>query len=132
MFVGDSLHKLDTGEVLPVAHGLLEQCLVGAAEVAVDLVGDNAVVPDTFLAGGGSAGDTPHRGRRQPGGGRGAWHTVEAANTLMSGVKAIHVDCAVGFMEVARSVGYVAWHCCEGTALTSPARARSAFLTRYK
>lgn len=44
------LDELDAGEVLPVAHGLLEERLVGATKVAVDLVGDDAVLPDALLA----------------------------------------------------------------------------------
>lgn len=51
-----SLHKLDACGVLPVAHGLLEEGLVHATEVAVNLVGNHTIVPDTLLFGGDSAG----------------------------------------------------------------------------
>lgn len=44
------LHELDAREVLPVPHGLLEQGLVGAAEVAINLVRDHAILPNTFFA----------------------------------------------------------------------------------
>lgn len=47
-----ALHKLDARGVLPVAHGLLEERLVQATEVAVDLVGNDTVVPDALLFGG--------------------------------------------------------------------------------
>lgn len=43
------LDELDTGEVFPMSHGLLEQSLVGAAEIPVYLVGNDAVVPDSLL-----------------------------------------------------------------------------------
>lgn len=49
MQLGIPLHKLDAGEVLPVAHGLFEERLVGAAKNAIDLVGDDPVVPGAFL-----------------------------------------------------------------------------------
>lgn len=49
MELGIPLHKLDAGEVLPMAHGLLEERLVGAAKNAIDLVGDNTIVPGAFL-----------------------------------------------------------------------------------
>lgn len=50
MHVRISFHKLDTGEVLPMSHGLFEEGLVSSAEVAVDLVWYDAVVPDSFFA----------------------------------------------------------------------------------
>lgn len=49
MQVNIPLHEFDAGEVLPVAHRLLEECLVEAAEVAIDLKGDDTVVPDALL-----------------------------------------------------------------------------------
>lgn len=47
-----ALHKLDARRVLPVAHGLFEEGFVQAAEVAVDLVGDDTVIPNALLFGG--------------------------------------------------------------------------------
>ena len=44
------LDKLDAGVVLPVAHGLLEQGLVDTAEVSVNLIRDDGVVPDALGA----------------------------------------------------------------------------------
>lgn len=55
VLLGDALYELDARRVLPVAHGLLEERLEGAAEHVVDLVGDDSVVPDALLAGGGGA-----------------------------------------------------------------------------
>lgn len=56
-----ALHELDARDVLPVPHGLLEEGLVGAAEVSVDLVGDHAEVPDTLLTRGGRSCNAPMR-----------------------------------------------------------------------
>lgn len=50
LVLGRAFDELDTGEVLPVAHGLLEEGLVGAGEVGLDLVRDDAVVPHALLA----------------------------------------------------------------------------------
>lgn len=50
-----SLHELDAGEVLPVSHRLLEQGLVRAGEITIDLVRDHAVIPHAFLTRGGRA-----------------------------------------------------------------------------
>lgn len=50
MLVRHALDEFDTGEVFPVTHRLLEESLVGTAEVAVDLVRNYPVVPDAFLA----------------------------------------------------------------------------------
>lgn len=51
--LGRALDELDAREILPVSHGLLEQRLVGAGEIGVDLVRDDAEVPDALLASGG-------------------------------------------------------------------------------
>lgn len=53
MVVQVALDELDAREVLPVAHRLFEQGFVGAAEVAVDFVGNHSVIPDSFFAGSG-------------------------------------------------------------------------------
>lgn len=47
--LGITLHKLDAREVLPVAHGLLEERLVCATEDRIDLVGYHAIVPSALL-----------------------------------------------------------------------------------
>lgn len=52
MNFGIALYKLDARGVLPVAHGLLEERLVQATEVAVDLVGNDTVIPDALFFGG--------------------------------------------------------------------------------
>lgn len=49
MQIGIPLHKLDAGEVLPVAHGLLEERLVGSTEDGIDLVGYDPIVPSSLL-----------------------------------------------------------------------------------
>lgn len=59
MFRLNTLHELDARVVLPVAHRLPEQRFVSAAEVAVYLVRDDAVVPDPLLACRGGPGDPP-------------------------------------------------------------------------
>jgi len=46
-----ALHELDARGVLPVAHGQLEERLVDATEVAVDLVRNDSIVPDAILFG---------------------------------------------------------------------------------
>lgn len=51
MYFRIALHKLDARRVLPVAHGLFEEGFVEAAEVTVDLVGDDTVVPNALLFG---------------------------------------------------------------------------------
>jgi len=49
MQTGIAFHELDAGEVLPVAHGLLEERLVGSTEDAIDLIGNHPIVPGTLL-----------------------------------------------------------------------------------
>lgn len=56
MQISVPLHELDTREVLPVPHGLLEQGLVGPAEVSVDLVGNHPVFPNALLSVSGGTG----------------------------------------------------------------------------
>jgi hypothetical protein len=50
VLAGVALDKLDARPVLPVAHGHLEEGLVAAAEVGVDVVRDDAVLPNALLA----------------------------------------------------------------------------------
>lgn len=45
-----ALHKLDARVVLPVAHRLLKQRLVSAAEYGVNLIWNDPIVPCTLLA----------------------------------------------------------------------------------
>jgi hypothetical protein len=49
VLAGVALDKLDARPVLPVAHGHLEEGLVAAAEVGVDVVRDDAVLPNALL-----------------------------------------------------------------------------------
>ena len=51
------LDEFDAGEILPVSHGLFEEGLVSTGEVGVDLVRDDAVVPDALFAGSGRSPD---------------------------------------------------------------------------
>ena len=53
--IGRALDEFHAREILPVSHGLLEQRLVRAGEIGVDLVRDDAKVPDALLASGGRA-----------------------------------------------------------------------------
>ena len=55
--VHGAFDEFDAGEVLPVSHGLLEQGLVSAGEIGVDLVRNDSVVPDAILT---SRGSAPH------------------------------------------------------------------------
>lgn len=50
MQLGVPLNKLDARKVLPVAHGLLEERLMGATEDGIDLVGYHTKVPGALLA----------------------------------------------------------------------------------
>lgn len=50
VLAGVALDELDASPVLPVAHGHLEEGLVAAAEVGVDVVRDDAVLPNALLA----------------------------------------------------------------------------------
>lgn len=50
MLLRNPLDELDASEVFPVSHGLLEQGLVSAGKIPIDLVRDYTVVPYTFLA----------------------------------------------------------------------------------
>lgn len=43
------LHKLHTGEVLPMPHRLFEQSLVLPSKVGINLIRDHAVVPDPLF-----------------------------------------------------------------------------------
>lgn len=46
-----SFDELDAGVVFPVSHGLLKQGAVIAAKIALYLVGNDSVVPETFRPG---------------------------------------------------------------------------------
>lgn len=50
VLAGVALDKLDARPILPVAHCHLEEGLVAAAEVGVDVVRDDAVLPNALLA----------------------------------------------------------------------------------
>ena len=50
VLAGVALDELDARPILPVAHGHLEEGLVAAAEVGVDVVRDDAVLPNALLA----------------------------------------------------------------------------------
>lgn len=50
MMIQLPFHELHTSEVLPMPHGLLEERLVSSAEIAVDLVWNDSVLPDSLLA----------------------------------------------------------------------------------
>lgn len=57
MFISISLDELDAREVFPMLHCLLEEGFVHPTEVAVDLVRDHSVVPDSLLSGSGRPSD---------------------------------------------------------------------------
>ena len=43
--------EFDASEVFPVAHSLLEKCLVCSGEIGVYFVGDDSEIPDALLTG---------------------------------------------------------------------------------
>ena len=49
--IDGALDEFHASEVLPVTHGLFEEGLVGAREVGVDFVRNDAVVPNAILTG---------------------------------------------------------------------------------
>ena len=46
-----TLDEFDASEVFPVAHSLLEKCLVCSGEIGVYLVRDDSEIPDALLTG---------------------------------------------------------------------------------
>lgn len=57
MVYPNAFHKFDAREILPVAHGLLEQCFMRTAEIRIDFIGYDAKVPYALLFSRGSSCD---------------------------------------------------------------------------
>lgn len=52
-----ALHKLYARKVLPMSHGLFEECFVSSTKVSINLIRNHTIVPDTLLFGGCSSCD---------------------------------------------------------------------------
>lgn len=50
MLPGHSFNKLDTCEIFPMSHRLLEQCLVSPREVTINFVRYHAMVPNALFS----------------------------------------------------------------------------------